>query len=75
MLIDGPRLAELVIEFGVAVATSATYTAKRIYNEFSETKIRSGAKPKLFSVPSRVYLVNIFGQKAVKGVIKTNLRL
>jgi hypothetical protein len=30
------RLAELMIEFGVAVATDATYTVKRIDNDFFE---------------------------------------
>jgi predicted helicase len=33
VLIDGSRLAELMIEFGVAVATDATYTMKRIDND------------------------------------------
>jgi restriction system protein len=33
VLIDGSRLAELMIEFGVAVATDATYTVKRIDND------------------------------------------
>jgi restriction system protein len=37
VLIDGPKLAELMIEFGVAVATEATYTVKRIDNDFFET--------------------------------------
>jgi restriction endonuclease Mrr len=37
VLIDGSRLAELVIEFGVAVATDATYTVKRIDNDFFES--------------------------------------
>ena len=37
VLIDGSRLAELMIEFGVAVATDATYTVKRIDNDFFET--------------------------------------
>jgi restriction system protein len=36
-LIDGPKLAELMIEFGVAVATDATYTVKRIDNDFFES--------------------------------------
>jgi restriction system protein len=36
VLIDGSRLAELMIEFGVAVATEATYTVKRIDNDFFE---------------------------------------
>ena len=36
VLIDGSRLAELMIEFGVAVATDATYTVKRIDNDFFE---------------------------------------
>jgi restriction endonuclease Mrr len=36
VLIDGSRSAELMIEFGVAVATDATYTAKRIDNDFFE---------------------------------------
>jgi restriction endonuclease Mrr len=31
------RLAELMIEFGVAVATDATYTVKRIDNDFFES--------------------------------------
>lgn len=35
--IDRPRLAELMIEFGVAVATDATYTVKRIDYDFFET--------------------------------------
>jgi restriction system protein len=34
VLIDGSRLAELMIEFGVALATDATYTLKRIDNDF-----------------------------------------
>ena len=34
VLIDGSRLAELMSEFGVAVATDATYTVKRIDNDF-----------------------------------------
>jgi restriction system protein len=37
VLIDGSRLAELMIEFGVAVATQATYTVKRIDNDFFES--------------------------------------
>ena len=37
VLIDGLRLAELTIEFGVAVATDATYTVKRIDNDFFES--------------------------------------
>jgi restriction system protein len=37
VLIDGSRLAELMIEFGVAVATEATYTVNRIDNDFFET--------------------------------------
>jgi restriction system protein len=37
ILIDGSRLAELMIEFGVAVATEATYTVKRIDNDFFES--------------------------------------
>jgi restriction system protein len=37
ILIDGSRLAELMIEFGVAVATDATYTVKRIDNDFFES--------------------------------------
>ena len=37
VLIDGSRLAELMIEFGVAVATDATYTVKRIDNDFFES--------------------------------------
>ena len=36
ILIDGPKLAELMIEFGVAVASDATYTVKRIDNDFFE---------------------------------------
>jgi predicted helicase len=36
VLIDGSKLAELMIEFGVAVATEATYTVKRIDNDFFE---------------------------------------
>jgi Restriction endonuclease len=34
VLIDGSRLAELMVEFGVAVTTDATYTVKRIDNDF-----------------------------------------
>ncbi|HSZ78627.1 MAG TPA: restriction endonuclease [Chthoniobacterales bacterium] len=37
VLIDGSSLAELMIEFGVAVATDATYTVKRIGNDFFES--------------------------------------
>ena len=37
VLIDGAKLAELMIEFGVAVATDATYTVKRIDNDFFES--------------------------------------
>ena len=37
VLIDGSRLAELMIEFGVAVATDAAYTVKRIDNDFFES--------------------------------------
>ena len=37
VLIDGSRLAELMIEFGVAVATDAIYTLKRIDNDFFES--------------------------------------
>lgn len=37
VLIDGSRLTELMIEFGVAVATDATYTVKRIDNDFFES--------------------------------------
>lgn len=37
VLIDGSRLAELMIEFGVTVATDATYTVKRIDNDFFES--------------------------------------
>jgi hypothetical protein len=37
VLIDGSRLAELMIEFGVAVATDATYTVQRIDNDFFES--------------------------------------
>ncbi|HEY6840226.1 MAG TPA: restriction endonuclease [Chthoniobacterales bacterium] len=37
VLIDGPRLAELMVEFGVTVATDATYTVKRIDNDFFES--------------------------------------
>jgi restriction endonuclease Mrr len=36
-LIDGSRLAELMIEFGVAVGTDTTYTVKRIDNDFFES--------------------------------------
>ena len=39
VLIDGSRLTELMIEFGVAVATEATYTVKRIDNDFFEFDI------------------------------------
>jgi restriction system protein len=37
MLIVGSKLAELMIEFGVGVATDATYTVKRIDNDFFES--------------------------------------
>jgi restriction system protein len=37
VLIDGSRFTELMIEFGVAVATEATYTVKRIDNDFFES--------------------------------------
>jgi restriction system protein len=37
VLIDGSRLAELMVEFGVAVTTDATYTVKRIDNDFFES--------------------------------------
>ena len=37
VLIDGSTLTELMIEFGVAVATDATYTVKRIDNDFFES--------------------------------------
>jgi hypothetical protein len=37
VLIDGSRLAELMIEFSVAVATDTTYTVKRIDNDFFES--------------------------------------
>jgi restriction system protein len=37
VLIDGSSLAEFMIEFGVAVATDATYTVKRIGNDFFES--------------------------------------
>jgi restriction endonuclease Mrr len=37
VLIDGSRLAELMIESGVAVATDATYTVKLIDNDFFES--------------------------------------
>jgi restriction system protein len=37
VLTDGSRLAEPMIEFGVAVATDATYTVKRIDNDFFES--------------------------------------
>ena len=37
VLIDGSRLAELMIEFGVAVAADATYTVNRIDNDFFES--------------------------------------
>jgi hypothetical protein len=33
VLIDGPRLAELMIEFEVAVATNATYTIRLVCRE------------------------------------------
>ena len=33
----GSRLAELMIEFGVAVAKDGTYTVKRIDNDFFES--------------------------------------
>jgi restriction system protein len=36
-VIDGSRLAELMIEFGVAVATDAMYTVERIDNDFFES--------------------------------------
>ena len=34
---DGPRLAEFMIEFGVGVAPEATYTVRRIDNDFLES--------------------------------------
>jgi hypothetical protein len=37
VLIDGSKLAELMVEFGVGVATDATYTVNRIDNDFFET--------------------------------------
>jgi restriction system protein len=37
VLIDGSRLAEVMIEFSVAVATDTTYTVKRIDNDFFES--------------------------------------
>jgi restriction system protein len=37
VLIDGSRLTELMIEFGVAVATDAIYTVRRIDNDFFES--------------------------------------
>jgi restriction system protein len=37
VLIDGSRLAALMVEFGVAVATDATYTVKRFDNDFFES--------------------------------------
>ena len=37
VLIDGSRLAELMIEIDVAAATDATYTVKRIDNDFFES--------------------------------------
>ena len=37
VLIDGSTLTELMIEFGVAVATDAIYTVNRIDNDFFET--------------------------------------
>jgi restriction system protein len=37
VLIDGSRLAELMIEFGVGVATDATYTVERIDNDFFDS--------------------------------------
>ena len=38
VLIDGSKLAELMIEFGMAVATDATFTVKRIDNDFFESR-------------------------------------
>jgi restriction endonuclease Mrr len=37
VLIDGSKLAELMVEFGVPVATDAIYTVKRIENDFFES--------------------------------------
>jgi restriction system protein len=37
VLIDGSSLPEPMIEFGVVVATDATYTVKRIDNDFFES--------------------------------------
>jgi restriction system protein len=37
VLIDGSRLEKLMVEVGVAVATDATYTVKRIDNDFFES--------------------------------------
>ena len=37
VLIDGSKLTELMIGFGVAVATDAIYTVKRIDNDFFES--------------------------------------
>ena len=37
VLIDGSKLAELMVEFGVGVATDATYTVNRIDNDFFES--------------------------------------
>jgi restriction system protein len=37
VLIDGSKLAELMVEFGVGVATDATYTVSRVDNDFFET--------------------------------------
>jgi len=37
VLIDGSKLAEVTVEFGVGVATDVTYTVKRIDNDFFET--------------------------------------
>ena len=34
ILIDGPRLAELMIDYGVGVSTVATYIVKRIDSDF-----------------------------------------
>ena len=37
VLIDGLKLTELMIGFGVSVATDAIYTVKRIDNDFFES--------------------------------------
>ena len=49
VLIDGLRLAKLMIEFGVAVATDATYTVKRMDNDYFDsiwfTCVTLGSRP------------------------------